>query len=254
MAATVMELYGSKVFNEHEMRERLPSSTYKSLKATIEKGQPLDLEVANVVASVMKRWAIEQGATHYTHWFQPLTGITSEKHDGFVSPQPDGTAIMEFSGKELIKGEPDASSFPSGGLRATAEARGYTAWDPTSYAFIKDNTLCIPTAFYSYTGSVLDKKTMEFYGASSQDLEGIVSQLRSIKGVECAVFMYQTGVLEYKVSMRSGGRINVSRIASYFGGGGHVRAAGCTMNGTSHDVINNLSLHIEKQFIEEQDT
>ena len=144
MAATVMELYGSKVFNEHEMRERLPSSTYKSLKATIEKGQPLDLEVANVVASVMKRWAMELGATHYTHWFQPLTGITSEKHDGFVSPQPDGTAIMEFSGKELIKGEPDASSFPSGGLRATAEARGYTAWDPTSYAFVKDDTLCIP--------------------------------------------------------------------------------------------------------------
>ena len=159
MAATVMELYGSKVFNEHEMRERLPSSTYKSLKATIEKGQPLDLEVANVVASVMKRWAIEQGATHYTHWFQPLTGITSEKHDGFVSPQPDGTAIMEFSGKELIKGEPDASSFPSGGLRATAEARGYTAWDPTSYAFVKDDTLCIPTAFCSYTGEALDKKT-----------------------------------------------------------------------------------------------
>ena len=159
MAATVMEIYGSKVFNEHEMRERLPSSTYKSLKATIEKGQPLDIDVANVVASVMKRWAIEQGATHYTHWFQPLTGITSEKHDGFVSPQPDGTAIMEFSGKELIKGEPDASSFPSGGLRATAEARGYTAWDPTSYAFVKDEVLCIPTAFCSYTGEALDKKT-----------------------------------------------------------------------------------------------
>ena len=159
MAATVMELYGSKVFNEHEMRERLPSSTYKSLKATIEQGRPLDLEVANVVASVMKRWAIEQGATHYTHWFQPLTGITSEKHDGFVSPQADGTAIMEFSGKELIKGEPDASSFPSGGLRATAEARGYTAWDPTSYAFVKDDVLCIPTAFCSYTGEALDKKT-----------------------------------------------------------------------------------------------
>ena len=159
MAATVMELYGSKVFNEHEMRERLPSSTYKSLKATIEKGQPLDLEVANVVASVMKRWAIEQGATHYTHWFQPLTGITSEKHDGFVSPQPDGTAIMEFSGKELVRGEPDASSFPSGGLRATCEARGYTAWDPTSYAFVKDDVLCIPTAFVSYTGEALDKKT-----------------------------------------------------------------------------------------------
>ena len=159
MAATVMELYGSKVFNEHEMRERLPSSTYKSLKATIEKGQPLDLEVANVVASVMKRWAIEQGATHYTHWFQPLTGITSEKHDGFVSPVGDGTAIMEFSGKELVRGEPDASSFPSGGLRATCEARGYTAWDPTSYAFVKDDVLCIPTAFVSYTGEALDKKT-----------------------------------------------------------------------------------------------
>ena len=159
MAATVMELYGSKVFNEHEMRERLPSSTYKSLKATIEKGQALDLEVANVVASVMKRWAIEQGATHYTHWFQPLTGITSEKHDGFVSPVGDGTAIMEFSGKELVRGEPDASSFPSGGLRATCEARGYTAWDPTSYAFVKDDVLCIPTAFVSYTGEALDKKT-----------------------------------------------------------------------------------------------
>ena len=159
MAATVMELYGSKVFNEHEMRERLPSSTYKSLKATIEKGQPLDLEVANVVASVMKRWAMELGATHYTHWFQPLTGITSEKHDGFVSPVGDGTAIMEFSGKELVRGEPDASSFPSGGLRATCEARGYTAWDPTSYAFVKDDVLCIPTAFVSYTGEALDKKT-----------------------------------------------------------------------------------------------
>ena len=159
MAANVMEIYGSKVFNEHVMKERLPSATYKSLKNTLHKGAPLDIEVANVVASVMKRWAIEQGATHYTHWFQPLTGITSEKHDGFVSPQPDGTAIMEFSGKELIKGEPDASSFPSGGLRATAEARGYTAWDPTSYAFVKDDTLCIPTAFCSYTGEALDKKT-----------------------------------------------------------------------------------------------
>ncbi len=141
------------------MRERLPSSTYKSLKATIEKGQPLDLEAANVVASVMKRWAIEQGATHYTHWFQPLTGITSEKHDGFVSPVGDGTAIMEFNGKELVRGEPDASSFPSGGLRATCEARGYTAWDPTSFAFVKDDVLCIPTAFVSYTGEALDKKT-----------------------------------------------------------------------------------------------
>ena len=159
MAANVMEIYGSKGFNEHVMKERLPSATYKSLKNTLHKGAPLDIEVANVVASVMKRWAMELGATHYTHWFQPLTGITSEKHDGFVSPVGDGTAIMEFSGKELVRGEPDASSFPSGGLRATCEARGYTAWDPTSYAFVKDDVLCIPTAFVSYTGEALDKKT-----------------------------------------------------------------------------------------------
>ena len=159
MAANVMEIYGKYVFNEHVMKERLPSATYKSLKATLEKGQPLDIEVANVVASVMKRWAMEMGATHYTHWFQPLTGITSEKHDGFVSPMKDGTAIMEFNGKELVKGEPDASSFPNGGLRATCEARGYTAWDPTSYAFVKDGVLCIPTAFCSYNGEALDKKT-----------------------------------------------------------------------------------------------
>ena len=159
MAANVMEIYGSKVFNEHVMKERLPSATYKSLEKTLHKGAPLDIEVANVVASVMKRWAMELGATHNTHWFQPLTGITSEKHDGFVSPVGDGTAIMEFSGKELVRGEPDASSFPSGGLRATCEARGYTAWDPTSYAFVKDDVLCIPTAFVSYTGEALDKKT-----------------------------------------------------------------------------------------------
>ena len=159
MAANVMEIYGSKVFNEHVMKERLPSATYKSLERTLHKGAPLDIEVANVVASVMKRWAMELGATHYTHWFQPLTGITSEKHDGFVSPVGDGTAIMEFSGKELVRGEPYASSFPSGGLRATCEARGYTAWDPTSYAFVKDDVLCIPTAFVSYTGEALDKKT-----------------------------------------------------------------------------------------------
>ena len=159
MAANVMEIYGSKVFNEHVMKERLPSATYKSLEKTLHRGAPLDIEVANVVASVMKRWAMELGATHYTHWFQPLTGITSEKHDGFVSPVGDGTAIMEFSGKELVRGEPDASSFPSGGLRATCEARGYTAWDPTSFAFVKDDVLCIPTAFVSYTGEALDKKT-----------------------------------------------------------------------------------------------
>ncbi|HIY82810.1 MAG TPA: glutamine synthetase III, partial [Candidatus Rubneribacter avistercoris] len=157
--AMISEMYGSMVFNEHTMQERLPSATYKSLLKTIKEGQPLDLEVANVVAHAMKEWAIEKGATHYTHWFQPLSGITSEKHDSFLDPTGDGRAIMSFSGKELIQGEPDASSFPSGGLRATFEARGYTAWDPTSYAFIKDEVLCIPTAFCSYTGEALDKKT-----------------------------------------------------------------------------------------------
>ena len=155
----IPEIYGSMVFNEHTMQERLPSATYKDLMKTIKKGEPLNLEVANVVAHAMKEWAIEKGATHYTHWFQPLSGITSEKHDSFLDPTGDGRAIMSFSGKELIQGEPDASSFPSGGLRATFEARGYTAWDPTSYAFIKDEVLCIPTAFCSYTGEALDKKT-----------------------------------------------------------------------------------------------
>ena len=135
------EIFGSNVFNDATMRERLPKETYKSLNATIKKGKDLDLAVANVVANAMKDWAIEHGATHFTHWFQPMTGITAEKHDSFISPKDDGGIIMEFSGKELIKGEPDASSFPSGGLRATFEARGYTAWDPTSPAFIKDHTL-----------------------------------------------------------------------------------------------------------------
>ncbi len=155
----VTDIYGSMVFNEHTMQERLPSATYKQLMRTIKGGEPLDIDVANVVAHAMKEWAIEKGATHFTHWFQPLTGITAEKHDSFIDPTPDGRAIMTFSGKELIQGEPDASSFPSGGLRATFEARGYTAWDPTSYAFIKDEVLCIPTAFCSYTGEALDKKT-----------------------------------------------------------------------------------------------
>ena len=157
--SNVPEIFGSMVFNEHVMRERLPKNTFKQLMKTIKEGEPLDLEVANVVAHAMKEWAIEKGATHYTHWFQPLTGITSEKHDAFLDPTPDGRAIQSFSGKELIQGEPDASSFPSGGLRATFEARGYTAWDPTSYAFVKDEVLCIPTAFCSYTGEALDKKT-----------------------------------------------------------------------------------------------
>ena len=155
----VPEMFGSMVFNDSVMHDRLPKDIYRSLKKTIDEGKELDIGVANVVASAMKDWAIENGATHYTHWFQPMTGITAEKHDSFISPQPDGTVIMEFSGKELIKGEPDASSFPSGGIRATFEARGYTAWDPTSPAFIKENTLCIPTSFVSYTGEVLDKKT-----------------------------------------------------------------------------------------------
>ena len=157
--AKVPELFGSMVFNDQKMQERLPKSTYKALKKTIQNGEPLDLSVANVVASAMKDWAIEMGCTHYTHWFQPMTGVTAEKHDSFISPNGDGQVIMEFSGKELVKGEPDASSFPSGGIRATFEARGYTTWDPTSYAFVKDGTLYIPTAFCSYTGEVLDKKT-----------------------------------------------------------------------------------------------
>ena len=159
MRSNVPEIFGSMVFNDAVMREKLPKDIYKSLRKTIEDGKDLDSTVANVVAIAMKDWAIDLGATHYTHWFQPMTGITAEKHDSFISPQNDGRIIMEFSGKELIKGEPDASSFPSGGLRATFEARGYTAWDPTSYAFVKDGVLCIPTAFCSYGGEALDKKT-----------------------------------------------------------------------------------------------
>ena len=155
----VTELFGSMVFNDRKMQERLPRTTYKALKKTIKNGEPLDISVANAVANAMKDWAVEMGCTHYTHWFQPMTGVTAEKHDSFIYPSEDGQVIMEFSGKELIKGEPDASSFPSGGIRATFEARGYTTWDPTSPAFIRDKTLYIPTAFCSYTGEVLDKKT-----------------------------------------------------------------------------------------------
>ena len=156
---SVTSIFGENVFNETVMKTRLPKETYKQLMRTIEGGEKLDPSVANIVANAMKDWALEKGATHFTHWFQPLTGVTAEKHDSFISPAPEGKIIMEFSGKELVQGEPDASSFPSGGLRATFEARGYTAWDPTSYAFIKDGTLCIPTAFCSYTGEALDKKT-----------------------------------------------------------------------------------------------
>ena len=156
---TVPEMFGSNVFDDRQMKARLSEKVYNSIRKTIEEGKQLDISLANAVAEAMKDWAVEKGATHYTHWFQPMTGVTAEKHDSFISPAPDGGVLMEFSGKELIKGEPDASSFPSGGLRATFEARGYTAWDPTSFAFIKGTTLCIPTAFCSYTGEALDKKT-----------------------------------------------------------------------------------------------
>ena len=155
----VSELFGSNVFNDDVMKQRLPRETYRQLQLTIKQGKHLDSTVANVVANAMKDWAIEKGATHYTHWFQPMTGVTAEKHDSFITPTEGGRVIMVFSGKELIQGEPDASSFPSGGLRATFEARGYTAWDPNSYAFIKDGVLCIPTAFCSWGGHALDKKT-----------------------------------------------------------------------------------------------
>ena len=156
---SVPESFGRMVFDDKAMKARLPKDTYKAMKKTIKDGKRLDIAIANVVANAMKDWAVENGATHYTHWFQPMTGITAEKHDSFISPSGDGSVIMEFSGKELVKGESDASSFPSGGLRATFEARGYTAWDPTSYAFIKEGVLCIPTVFCSYGGEALDMKT-----------------------------------------------------------------------------------------------
>ena len=153
----ITDAFGSMVFNEAVMKEKLPKDVFKKLKATIREGKTLDANVANTVANAMKDWAVEKGVTHYTHWFQPMTGITAEKHESFIAPDDHDGVILEFSGKELIKGEPDASSFPNGGLRATFEARGYTTWDPTSYAFIKDNTLCIPTIFCSFDGSSLDK-------------------------------------------------------------------------------------------------
>ncbi len=175
MAQNIPELYGSLVFNDKVMRSKLPKDMYKALKKTIESGTHLELDVANSVAVAMKEWAIEKGATHYTHWFQPLTGVTAEKHDAFINPTDDGKVLLEFSGKELIKGEPDASSFPSGGLRATFEARGYTAWDCTSPAFIKetDNAciLCIPTAFCSYKGEALDKKTPLLRSMQALDIQ-----------------------------------------------------------------------------------
>ncbi|MDR3085488.1 MAG: glutamine synthetase III [Christensenellaceae bacterium] len=181
----VPELFGSLVFDESTMRELLPKETYKALQAAIAQSKPLTPDVASIVAAAMKSWALEKGATHFTHWFQPMTGITAEKHDSFISPTGDGRVIMEFSGKELIKGEPDASSFPSGGLRATFEARGYTAWDPSSFAFIKDNTLCIPTAFCSYSGEALDKKTPLLRSMEAVSKQAVrVLHLLGKKGVE----------------------------------------------------------------------
>ena len=176
----VPEMFGSMVFNDKKMQERLPVTTYKALKKTIKNGEPLDISVANAVANAMKEWAVEMGCTHYTHWFQPMTGITAEKHDSFIYPVDDGQIIMEFSGKELIKGEPDASSFPSGGIRATFEARGYTTWDPTSPAFIRDKTLYIPTAFCSYTGDILDKKTPLL--RSMERLSSVATELLHLLG------------------------------------------------------------------------
>lgn len=159
MSVNVTEIFGSNVFSTAVMRERLPKGVFREVMDVMKHGGNISMATADIVANAMKDWAVEKGATHYTHWFQPMTGVTAEKHDSFISPEPGGKVIMEFSGKELVKGEPDASSFPSGGLRATFEARGYTAWDPTAYAFIKDDTLCIPTAFCSYSGEALDKKT-----------------------------------------------------------------------------------------------
>ena len=196
---TVSEMFGSMVFNDQVMKERLPKDVYESLQNTIQNGKHLDLSLANVVAAAMKDWAIEKGATHYTHWFQPMTGITAEKHDSFITPKDNSTVLMEFKGKELVQGEPDASSFPSGGLRATFEARGYTAWDPTSYAFIKGKTLCIPTAFCSFGGEALDKKTpllrsMEVLGKAAIKIVHLfgnedVTQVRTTVGPEQEYFL-----------------------------------------------------------------
>ena len=217
MASTnVPELFGSMVFNQHVMKERLPKETFKALKKTLETGAPLELAVANQVAHAMKEWAIEQGATHFTHWFQPLTGITAEKHDSFITPQDDGTVIMAFSGKELVKGEPDASSFPNGGRRATFEARGYTVWDPTSYPFVKEHTLCIPTAFCSYTGEALDKKTPLLRSMEALNEQALrilrlfgnnaASHVETTVGAEQEYFIVNEGLYEQRKDLRMTGR------------------------------------------------
>ena len=213
---SVPEYFGSLVFDDRVMKARLSAAVYQSLRRTIDEGQKLDLTLANTVAEKMKEWAVEHGATHYTHWFQPLTGITAEKHDSFITPSPDGGVIMEFSGKELIKGEPDASSFPSGGLRATFEARGYTAWDPTSYAFIKGKTLCIPTAFCSYGGHALDKKTpllrsMEALNRQALRVLRLFGNTQSRRvvpsvGSEQEYFLIPAGLYEQRPDLRFTGR------------------------------------------------
>ena len=213
---TVPEYFGSLVFDDRVMKATLPADIYASLKRTIDEGVSLDNEVANVVATAMKDWAVAHGATHFTHWFQPLNGVTAEKHDSFITPAPDGRVIMQFSGKELIKGEPDASSFPSGGLRATFEARGYTAWDPTSYAFIKGHTLCIPTAFCSYGGEALDKKTpllrsMEALNKQAMRILRLfgnkdVRCVRTLVGAEQEYFLIDKDMYEKRKDLRFTGR------------------------------------------------
>ena len=208
----ISKIFGSLVFNDNVMKERLPREIYKVLKNTIHEGKPLDIKIANVVANTMKDWAIENGATHFTHWFQPMTGITAEKHDSFISPTNDGNIIMEFSGKELIKGEPDGSSFPSGGLRSTFEARGYTVWDPTSYAFIRDTTLCIPTAFCSYSGQSLDKKTPLLKSMEAIDREAVrllhligyndVTRVTTTVGPEQEYFLIDKDLYEKRMDLK----------------------------------------------------
>ena len=212
----VPDFFGCSVFDDRVMKAKLPSKVYLSLRRTIEEGEKLDISVANAVADAMKDWAAAKGATHYTHWFQPLTGVTAEKHDGFISPSPDGGVIMEFSGKELIKGEPDASSFPSGGLRATFEARGYTAWDPTSYAFIKGKTLYIPTAFCSYGGEALDKKTPLLRSMEALNKQALrilrlfgnddVKYVRTAVGPEQEYFLITREMYEQRKDLRFTGR------------------------------------------------
>ena len=212
----VPEIFAENVFSETVMRNKLPKDVFKSLKKTIDNGEPLDIGVANVVANAMKDWAVEKGATHYTHWFQPMTGVTAEKHDSFISPTSDGKVLMEFSGKELVVGEPDASSFPSGGIRATFEARGYTAWDPTSYAFVREGTLYIPTAFCSYTGEVLDKKTPLLRSMDALNKQALrilklfghtgVTRVSSTVGAEQEYFLIDRKVYEEREDLKMTGR------------------------------------------------